>query len=353
MGLTILEAKNIGHCVVLWNDSGKHWDITKWGIRSSKTNSNKMIVFDLDSYWFNPWNTLSYTGIRARADVGKKVFVDPSCHIRRDLVRRNFKITRDKDSADYILFPDTPPDPKYGTSQVVVYGPDETFVSVEIKSPIINDEMWNMLLMTLTANYGSGSLLYTNRNSPFTYWFLPYYEIYIDILTEKDCDKRRKYLNEYKIPYGEVKLTPEALMMWRNIKNSSMLASEIKQTDWRNYPFTLSCFLIIEADKYNVMHHTMNEIRYSLPVNFTDAYNRRGNYSFADFDNKYIAPEDWNLMQEYLLMRLGVSKDGGFVSIPPDFPYEYRQLLRQRLAVAPLYLKEGAVGHNLITDVSL
>ena len=355
---TVLEAKKISHCVVAWDDRNKYWELTKWGTRSTKTNSNRLVVFNIENTWSNPYSDLTHTGTRAYPNVGTKVYVDPSCHIRRDLVRRNFQITRDKDSADYILFPDVPPKYEWGDTQIVAYNPSEsTFISVAITDDIVNDNMWDMLLLTLKTNYGSDiTLYYKDRKTIFTYWFLPYCEIYKDILCETNRTKRCKFINEYKIPYNETQLAPEAMMLWRSINEGGMLASEIKQTNWRKYPFTLSVFLCLEVNKYVVMHHCMNDIRYALPINFTAYYNQTGNYGFQDFDSRYIDPEDWNLMQEYIMMRMGVDKNGGFTSTGHQditFPVEYLTLIRNRLAVAPVYLQGGDLGRNLITTTNM
>ena len=70
-------------------------------------------------------------------------------------------------------------------------------------------------------------------------------------------------------------------------------------------------------------------------------YNSEHSWQTNIMTRREVTPEDWNLLNKFIMDELGVPETGGFIDKEiEDLDYLQREIIRHRLAVAPQYITE-------------
>ena len=275
---------------------------------------------------------------------GLKLYVYPECSISRDIYRKSgYTITRDKTKADVRVVPQILASYPTLSFDFGVYNKD-----TETLSLLYYDYSCN----SISKKTGVPIKLHTDkikeRFKGDSYElinddcclrsiveFLPDGDAYKDIID----DSSALYVEEYDVKVTSVtQISLETLKIWKKM-SFELLTQSICNSNWMEYPMTLNMFLSdcgYHFSSGTQMRGILKQIEFD-------------NYGHTDFNGWTIQPQDWNLAQEYLCDKLGVPKEGGFSSEPFTGLRSFNSMIRQRLAVKPLYITEPAKYEELIS----
>ena len=275
----------------------------------------------------------------ARAGCSLYCYKGTRC-MRDNLRLSDYKITRDKDKADYCVVPWKEWSDKYykslsyniackdgGTvykfnvrrAQKPHEEPDATDEEIEniknkIKEFLDNEE--------IEFFYESG--LITDKM-----YYLPKIEAYVDILNDSNYDRSyvydaniaTKYLNE---------VTPENLQLWSMCDDEAVMEKLLITIDWKTYPFTIAN-LIRDCNAALDYSDNMNVRMIMEKIGYTACINK--------VDDVMISPEDFDMYQRWMFLKNNIPEGGGLVN-PKDFSLDYaaRKLIPHRVAVKPIHL---------------
>jgi hypothetical protein len=133
--------------------------------------------------------------------------------------------------------------------------------------------------------------------------------------------------------------------LWERRTDYNLLTKTICASDWKDYPVTL-CYLIAKHQSGlaffvdDKMKFVLDQIGYSKRKSFKDM-----------IAGRVIEPKDWNMLQSYLLDKLGVPDSGGFIAthmLRANGISIDSGLLRTKVAVAPLKIDTPQTYENII-----
>lgn len=292
------------------------------------------------------WNT--------SANRNNKLFISPDCKIPRDLVRNSgYKVVMNKDNADYVVVP-TPKDTQcssysFNVAFTLKDNEDAYFIRVNRHDGIetFTDEEIEIILERIkqeVADYGYevDEFFYNNDLSKFKVYFVPKCEEYRDIF-------ERKYKYQYALDtnvelVGATNMSIETLEIWSHMDSEQVLQKSVMNSDWQKYPCTLAVFLREERNAYcyrptGQWAWLLNQIHYNIFEN---------DIEYADV---ITTPEDWNMLQKWVMHKLDVSDSGGYVRWKDydNLPWSYKKVITQRMYVKPVNITEEANFNNLIS----
>jgi len=252
---------------------------------------------------------------------GKKLWICKESRIPRALLRNSdYKITIDKENADYIVVPELTDDEVSQRVDDLIYirtnsvgtslfyltfnrgyeyqnskeKTDEILPKIEAalkeKFCIFEDE--DVLELIHHPEYDM-TTVYFVKNTP---------EIE-QILTGNMV---KDYIVDTRIRItAPTEMTAEALQIWSKMEDGrEMMAKAVIASDWQNHPVTTCVFL----NAYNLRYYGGEQLRYVQKcVNY--AYYERNSTFPAEL---IVQPEDWNLLQDWLMLRAGMGPEGGF-----------------------------------------
>lgn len=270
---------------------------------------------------------------------GSKLFVAPECKISRDTLRNSgYKIILDRDKADAIVIPDIDRRKYKCQSCNLVAMKDDDLYLIDISKPgwdfpVLNESDMHFVRKYLEDNHRQESD--DVQKSSLRVWFLPKCEDIEDVLTGNA--RNVPYIQESFIPVApSTVISPETLTFWENVDDDNLLMRTICTSDWAKYPVTLLCFLALVRDDNNWQRVANEDFRRILDkIGYQYNY-----YKGWVFQNRYIFPEDYAMLQSYLYFKLGVGEKGGFVTddAMKKLPSELQEILQRRIALAPLTL---------------
>lgn len=120
--------------------------------------------------------------------------------------------------------------------------------------------------------------------------------------------KRRKYnpvLDTRLRIEATTEINPEMLQIWSKENDKNMLCKHIIGSEWQKYPCTIAAFI----QEFSLQYYGGEQMKYVLKSIDFEYY--RYNDGFKP--NQEIQPEDWNLLQDWIMMQNGLSPDGGFI----------------------------------------
>ena len=283
----------------------------------------------------------------------ESVFVTPEVRLSRDVIRNSgYKITRDPDKAEVVVIPAT----------------RETYLRYEFNVVVFDKHSKSLFLYSFNRKDSTRSeysvkydddfdlvkemfkdeeqyVLFQDKILDRAYaTILPRYQGYKDLLLNTYPD--RHYAMETKLRcLMPIEINIETLEIWRRSDDADMVQKSIAQSNWQDYPVTILCFLKNDCPSWfcdapnNAFKLVLEQIgwqdrRYPLAALMQD---------------RVIQPKDWNLLQSYLMYRLGVDEDGGYTKIDTYNKLTwYGPFFRKRFVVSPYKITTPQTFDNLM-----
>lgn len=289
---------------------------------------------------------------------GCKLFIAPECKTGRDTFRNSgYKITRDKDKADVIVVPDVKASMffNYHCNMVAKDEDTDKLYIIELHksgydNPIIDKE--DIERASEYVESAIGLKVDDSQMTDFYVWFIPKCDEIKNVLTENMLNV--PYVQESRIPVSaSTSFTAETLIFWENIDDPNLLMRTICTSDWMDYPVTLLAFLTITQNKLD----NRNWFNYANG-DFRRILQNIGYSAYSDFRYQVryhsLSPKDFNMLQAYLYMKLGLGPEGGIInqktlaSLDSDFhPYLQRKIALKPLQI-PTKMNEETI-RNIVT----
>ena len=271
------------------------------------------------------------------------VFISPKCRISRDVVRNDYKIVRSPDKADAYVLP-MMKKTFWTKTRVAVYSrSNECFYVYQCnkESGLGYDDkdfdfssMKHDIINALNACFSGTIDIYHNDDmSEFSVF-----------CTKKNNDlpeivngfyPSRRYIFENTLPVNPpTSIDIQTLEIWRHMDDNNLLAKAISMSNWRDFPFTVCWFIHHFAWRISGIHSSDTEFM----LDAIDYYDYDDENTETLY-NRMISPDDWNLVQKYLLYRLNLPETGGFRNTGNKTRrLSCQNLLRERSAVAPMLI---------------
>lgn len=317
----------------------------------------------------NLWPCFNTVDIKARiksetfslltVQPGKTLFVEPKARITRDLLRNSgYKITLDREKADYIVIPD--PD-EFRTSRYVsnllVYRPFDNslyqFCVYDRHRDLIDQNNFSendcstlrvWLENFLNTGHSLSEPLQMYMRDDFSIWYMAYIpqiESYREILTEVPQGRRYIFDSEVRFQPNN-NISVETLEIWSHITDITLLEKCVIGSDWQDYPLTMLTFLTAEHEVLlSSGHYGRNFDMVLDAIHFWES-----NYP----ENALVSPQDWNMLQSWIMHKLHLEDDKpGYIDKKAfdNLSPEYKDFLRVRAAVAPMKVNGEIALQNL------
>lgn len=272
---------------------------------------------------------------RGSIDVLKSpvVYVSPSSKISRDSLRRSgYKIVLDPKKAVTTIIPYMEESLKFNFDMLVVKGADVLLISYkrpyQTGVPISDDELKRLkdYIETIWQAFDDNTLF---KDTNGTLYLMPRNEMFESLAQGEAEDCNFVYDTNVKLQ-ASIDITPETLLIWSSENNNDLLCKLILNSNWQEYPFTVRTFIFHCSHSLQYYHTSSFEVlRKALQLN-------------SDSPDFIITPKDWNMLQDYIMLRLGVPKEGGSVapSAYSELHYGYKKIIGERVYVRPFRLKE-------------
>ena len=257
---------------------------------------------------------------------GKTLYICKESHVPRTLIRNSdYKITINRENADYVVIPAVPEDEMSTRVFNIAYlieGPRRNVLYYFILSfpwghaegkaePEEVETIKKAIKDKFTVDDDETAYFFSFENLVLTtMYFLKNNQEIEDILTgeihdaETDRDKYQIVLDTELRLEPTTNITLDTLEIWSKMTDRNMQAKAIIASDWQKYPCTTSVFI----DKENLEYWGGEQMRYILRSIDHDTY--RYNHTFKK--TRIIEPDDWNLLQDWLMRIVGLKPEGGF-----------------------------------------
>ncbi len=317
-------------------------------IRTREINSGMAVINVGDRCWDARDQLLFREGRNvssADAAIGEKLYISPDCKTSRDLFRNSgYKLVRDKDKADRIVVPAFRDEyPRYtyefilfdpGTGQLTLFS---VFRNEGVRKALdhYSEDDVQRTKEYLKFCYGDNCEFIVDSFQENDCYIIPHYKDHIAMLNETGLSQ--KYIRETRVWLNcSTTISPETLRIWKASKDEEVVARAICTSNWQDYPITLCAFLY---DKSSITGHGGNNFRLVLQqIGYKPGY---GLYDMIR--DREVSPDDWNMLQRYMMMLMGLPEEGGVLrkGMLSKLPYKYKDLfLRQMTVVKPLYIKQ-------------
>ena len=312
-----------------------------------KTNDikGKVAIIDPDCC-SNPKATLNSASWSNRIS-GGTVYISQKSKIPRALVRNSgYKITIDKEKADYVIIPECTDmskrtcnicalatSKKMGLTTLACYDVRRTWANdLEEFSEGELDSIKNIIRRELNDKIYDIRFFHCKDFQQFTIYFVPKCKEYIEILS----GSRSTYYPRPFVYDTRMTLTPpneiceDTLDIWKKC-DDEMLIKSVLASNYNEYPVTLAWFF--NRYKYGtVMYEDNAAFKYAMKTSgILDALRTIRNYP------NLVTPKDWNFLQKYLCYSSGVPEEGGFVKMKA---FDVDCPMKKATAYKPLYIDE-------------
>ena len=264
--------------------------------------------------------------------LGKTIYISKKSKVSRDVLRHTYKIVLDPDRADFVVFPKLKNISTFGCT---MFGIKNNILYLCFLENIIDyssnvDYIFQVAVNMFCRMAGLDESEVQHR---------PDYQ-YVDLKFINDVPEyreilqnqypNRSYIQDTSLPFTPLnKISPETLKIWSQVNDTNLLEKLLVGSDWQKYPFTLWCFLHAEHDDFasecgNQGKVILEAIQYWM--NYLPEYEM----------HKLVEPDDWNMLQEWIMYQLGVS---GPSYIPTErvtrLSGYYSKFLKYSFAVMP------------------
>lgn len=274
--------------------------------------------------------------------VGDTLFVSSGSKIPRDLLRNSgYKITRNKDQADYIVV--SIPENQYPTSCCICGMNDsESFFIIHITDAVNgedfapSDQEMDNIISFLNNDVGITQI--TTSTKGLKVYFIRDNQEHEEILNKS----QKKYCLDSDIQLTpSTTISPENLNIIWNLSDYQAKFKILMGSDFHKYPYTICLFL---KNEMGVDYG----FKYGESVNWfmkTIGYDEFENSKYS----KLITPEDFDMLQNWILYQLNMT-DSGLVKIDKldrNLLYDYKQFLAYKYAVRKLSIDHPMKEDNL------
>lgn len=283
-----------------------------------------------------------------------KIFISKSSNFPRALLRNTgYSITINKEKADYIVIPDIYKDEKIKSKYNLIAVHDDILwlIRVSIDENLNKDDETIIKdVLAAVSNHihdyeNKARFYFRNRFSSSVVYFLKKCDEYIDILNTEPC-LQGKYCFDDKLDFDPITtVTPESLEILYRCNDKTIFEKSIVGTEWNKYPLTFCLMFYLKS-----VRRSYNICSGSPAIQLI-----RKTISYDDFDSdgygsaKTISKEDWNMSQQWMMLRLGLDpENGGFMSNDNnDYSLIYNYL-RHAIAIKPKFIdKDVDISYNL------
>lgn len=274
----------------------------------------------------------------------KKIFVSSDVKTPRELYRKSgYEIKRNPDDADVTVLPYLEKRLPRFDYDVAVYDPDTKRLSL-LKLPEENGETLELSQAQKDAIYiRFGGLLLTSDFKRHFAFLIPKCQEYFDLI--QHTYPSRLYIFEDRLELTDLPVTIslETLLLWEKIDSHNLLRKTILNSDWRDYPVTLCAFLrtnfrTINSCTDTAFKNVCRQIRYDSEMSIEDL-----------ISGTIVQPKDWNMLQSYILKKMGVDGDKGFVSLASyGKAKNLVRFLPRRFAVSALTITQPMATDHLL-----
>lgn len=279
------------------------------------------------------------------------LYVYPEVRISRDLIRRSgYKIVLNPEKADYCILPafrnafrDFRYDiMAYNEAGDVLHLFTVTNYKDEIDDAAFFSRAKDALLRVGLKVIGDKLL----KNSMC--YIIPKADAFIDALCPSPDMADRKYISESQLPLDYMNtITVENLLLWEKLadSDSKLFEQVITAANWRDYPVTMCMFFSLVCPFGRLFYSANGSTKFMLE---TIGYSRNDNIEKMCKD-KIVQPEDWNMMQDYIMAKFEVEQKGGFTD-SKCYSTSDRLLdfTRSKLCIAPLHIDSPMLFENII-----
>jgi len=274
----------------------------------------------------------------------KKIFVASDVKVPRELYRKNgYEIKRDPDDADVTILPYLEKRLPRFEYDVAVYEPERKRLSL-LALPREDGKMLELSqaqIDAITTRFG-GALVSADFGPHYAF-MLPKCQEYFDLIQNTYPTRKYMFEDDFDLEDVPVTISPETLLLWEKIDSSNLLRKTILNSDWRDYPVTLCAFLRLNFRSINscndvAFKNVCRQIRYDSDMSVVDLV--RGTT---------VEPKDWNMLQSYILKKMGVDGDKAFVSFDSYMnAKDLRRFLPRKIAVSALTISQPIATDNLL-----
>lgn len=269
----------------------------------------------------------------------KRLFISSGCKTPRDLFRNsNYQIVRDPNNADAVVIPIIPSRHIYTFRAGIVALENNHLhlLTLEKSYCTLTDEKTKEVITDYFVNKFSAKpedvIVFCEKSHQVR--FIPNEKEYEEIL--QHITPKTVYVEETKVFINHPnKICVETLDIWEKFgKNNKDLAQKaIVSSNWSEYPVTLAFFLYMNPE-ISIFSCTEG---FRTILNAVD-YDR-SLYLETYLKGKFVSPQDWNMLQDYVLHKLGIDGDMGYVDDPKNFDERLFYVLFSKMAVKANKLK--------------
>ena len=248
---------------------------------------------------------------------GKTIWISKESHVPRALLRNSdYKITIDKDKADYIIVPEQTDDEvsvrkadiiciyKCAFTKLYYFTISEGYYNKKLSDNNI-DAVKAALKERFAINSETEELeiIYNSEFEQTPAYFVKKCPEIEEILTG---NMTKEYVVDTRVRItAPTEMTAEALQIWSKMDDGrEMMAKAVIASDWQEHPCT-TCVFINSMGLYWAGGEQMKYVKKSVNYEY---YDRHGSFP----PGLEVQPKDWNTLQDWLMLRAGMGPEGGF-----------------------------------------
>ena len=289
---------------------------------------------DIEYYLESIVDSGRYSSIQ-KTKAGTVLFISKSCKVPRDIIRNSgYKITIDPDKADYIITPTMKSKGSFEEKHLhIAMTLGDTLYLIQLREKRkgkdglarnLSQEDIQALKEWFLDKYPDADIFLTDDCSLFNLYFGPKIQEWEDIVLQSYPSRR--YVSEAYLELDCAnEVSPDTLMMWKNMEDNIMYKS-IVNSNWQNFPLSINLLLQLR----NIYGLTGNGA-------FDNILKQLGYSNTGSFRGIKTNAEDWNTAQKFLMRYLGTSEEGGYISMDRynTLTYGQKVLLNTRMAIKP------------------
>lgn len=284
----------------------------------------------------------------------EKLYISSNVKTRRDIFRNSgFKIKLNPEDADYTVVPDLPEKIttfKYDliirhrrNNDLFLYCINRPKYSSDGRTEMLQEDFKLVKDYFKEEYYEFFQEGFLDTMYSQTMWLIPNCTEYADIIQKKYPERNYVKVSSVKLTYPNT-LSVETLDLWRRNNDDEMLRNTMCASDYIKYPFTTSMFINNERPTLPYTENSgfrklMRDIGYDKSQSIPSMFYCRE-----------IAQEDWNLWQEYIMMRCGLPKEGGWISVKQDegkMIMKMKDYIQYRIAAKPKFISTPQLYDNI------
>lgn len=281
------------------------------------------------------------------AQAPQKIFIHPECSIRRDLYRNSkFNIKIDPDKANKYIIPDPYSYKVFEDIELAVYEKDTGILRLyqinhNKKGRSYHKDIYEYDLEKLREEFQSESCeVFTvkyHEDGREDYSFPV--EIFKDLpcwwdILENSFETKYDYVLESNVEiFASVKISPETLIMWKNMEEENMETS-ICNSDWWDYPYTLWTFLKTYYNSYSIN----KMFKFIQRIIGSDK-----------FKGETITPKDWNMLQDFICTLANGTTQMGYAT--SEINKKLLERIPHRMMIKPLKIDTEMTTKELINKL--